>query len=43
MRSHQIEIFQGDEITEDVVSQAAELFSSHYGVWGKSCTAAEPG
>ncbi len=29
-----IEKFTGDEITEDMLVSAAELFSLNYGVWG---------
>jgi hypothetical protein len=28
------EKFVGTKITDDLVAQAAELFSCHYGVWG---------
>jgi hypothetical protein len=29
-----IESFVGSDITNEMISQAASLFSSHYGVWG---------
>jgi hypothetical protein len=30
----EIEKFSGGEITDEMIAQAAELFSSYYGVWG---------
>ena len=32
--AHIIEKFVGSNITGEMISQAASLFSSHYGVWG---------
>jgi hypothetical protein len=29
-----IEKFIGPEITDEMISQAADLFSSNYGIWG---------
>lgn len=27
--------FEGYHITEDILAEAAQLFSKHYGIWGK--------
>jgi len=30
-----LEKFMGDDISDDLIVQAAELFSLHYGIWGE--------
>ena len=34
------ETFTGDEITDDILIKASQLFSENYGVWGKDAAAA---
>ena len=29
-----IEKIQGNDVSEEMIAQAAELFSSNYGIWG---------
>lgn len=29
-----MELYEGEQITDDLVAAAAELFSQNYGVWG---------
>jgi len=32
------ETFSGEDMNEDMLQQAADLFSSNYGVWGKGAS-----
>lgn len=34
MSSQNIERFEGDEITDDLLVAAAKFFSENYGIWG---------
>lgn len=35
MARHIFETFSREEVTEDMVAEAAKLFSENYGVWGE--------
>lgn len=34
MSDHSMEVFQDVSISKHIVTEAAKLFSAHYGVWG---------
>ena len=31
----ELEILNGDDVTDDIVAQYAALFSDHYAIWGR--------
>ena len=31
----ELEILNGEDVTDDVVAQCATLFSKHYAIWGR--------
>jgi hypothetical protein len=42
MAKQVFERFDGRELTDDMLQEAAELFNENYGVWGKDPTGKSP-
>lgn len=38
MAKQLFEIFDGCELTDDVLEEAAQLFDDNYGIWGEDTT-----
>jgi hypothetical protein len=38
MAKQVFERFDGRELTDDMLGEAAELFNEHYGIWGQNPT-----